>query len=47
MQDYENKILHVLDKTIDDVRMCACTYITIPNYERYDITKCDIGYNLF
>jgi hypothetical protein len=37
MQAYENKTLHMLDKTIDDEPVCVyvCVlYITNSNYER-------------
>jgi hypothetical protein len=39
MQAYENKTLHMLDKTIDDkpVCVCMCVCITNSNYDKEDI----------
>jgi hypothetical protein len=37
VQAYENKILHMLNKTIDDEPVCVCVCITNPNYEKWDI----------
>jgi hypothetical protein len=34
MQAYENKTLHMLDKTIDDEPVCVCVCVTNSNYLR-------------
>jgi hypothetical protein len=47
MQAYENKTLHMLDKTIDDEPLCACALqITITKdnmlpFSNYNVGICD------